>query len=102
MENDLDAISEIRSFCLKNKINNGPRIILIGYPDREEINGGALISLPYIEKLSMLAKEVGVGFYDLRQNKKWDATAYKDSIHPSIEGNARLAEIVADLVRGEF
>jgi lysophospholipase L1-like esterase len=96
---DLNPEKELAAFCERIRVSGGPEIILVWYPNRDAlVDSSESTALAAVHRL---AQTPGLRFYDLRSTSGWDATAYKDSIHPSIDGNRRLSLILREWILAE-
>ena len=73
----------------------GSHFLILWYPARLELGGQA----PGWQKLSQMMEEActvnQVDWIDLSKEGNWNSGLYRDHMHPNIEGNQVLAQILA-------
>ena len=71
--------------------------LYIIYPDKPELLDAELRSQHFTSNLEKLALMPGKYFL-VANDKRWQASYYRDNIHPSAEGNTVLANIISDAI----
>ena len=78
--------------------------IVVLYPDRREFARArqGLEWLPERAWVESLAVANRLRMIDLAREPRWTEAMYRDAVHPTREGNALIAEIVAEVVRASL
>ena len=78
-----------------------PAGVIFLYPDFEQLAAArrGVDWLPDRQRMEKLAAKNGIVLIDIAASPLWTAEMYKDGIHPTKDGNAVLASILADTVR---
>lgn len=98
---DENPYEALKQFCLKCRRAGGPHIYFVYYPNADELRAVDGANAIVAGKLKNLSEQVGAKFYDLRSNKEWSILYYRDDIHPSLEGNRKLALLLAEFLKAE-
>jgi len=87
---------ELQEF-LSSEPAKGKVIRFIMYPDRDELANAKLLQSRFEVHIPELLLD-GVdasAIYDLSRDSRWNASYYKDEIHPTVEGMVMLAKIIS-------
>jgi len=83
----------------KTRADLRSRITIVWYPNLDELTRHNA----EVEGLAAWVRETATAndcaFVDLRSDVRWKASCYRDSIHPSVDGNAILARILQERAR---
>jgi lysophospholipase L1-like esterase len=74
--------------------------LVVLYPDKNETENRSHDFYESLEqRLKSLLEEEGWSFLSLRESPQWNASLYRDFIHPTPEGNRVLAKIIAEALQ---
>jgi hypothetical protein len=71
------------------------RITFVWYPDKAEFEKRSAATASLVNEVKTLEMKYGCRFYDVENDPRWKLSFYKDGIHPNLEGNKVLAQIIA-------
>lgn len=88
----LKSFSDIVSLRLKNN----KRIVFVIYPNTDELLKHDWLGYEkLVEQMNSICGTKNIECIDLSKDQKWNASFYRDGIHPSVEGNKVLSEIIS-------
>ena len=77
----------------------GSKTYFILYPDKPELSNQSLWQKNSIPLKAFLQSAGVLKVTDLTNNSKWNASLYRDGIHPNAAGNAELAAVILNVVK---
>jgi hypothetical protein len=79
-----------------------PGLIFI-YPTRKELLASRRGEwLPERDTLNEICRKYGLVMLDVANSPQWNASLYRDGVHPTVEGNVVLAKIIASSIAATF
>lgn len=86
------SFSDIVSLRLKNNKS----IVFVIYPNTNELLKRDWLGYEkLLEQMNSICSTKNIECIDLSKEQKWNESFYRDGIHPSVEGNQVLAEIIS-------
>ncbi|MGO9993819.1 MAG: hypothetical protein ACLPTF_15080 [Steroidobacteraceae bacterium] len=77
--------------------------LIFTYPTRQELLASAHEEwLPERDALKEICRKYGLVMVDVAKSPLWNASLYRDGVHPTVAGNALLAKIISDSIADTF
>jgi hypothetical protein len=95
--------SEVTKMELANflRASTPHRILFMLYPNRQEARDAKLLGRVSEEQRKFLNSAGATKVFSVGSDSRWSLGLYKDNIHPTVQGNIVLAQIIADQIAGE-
>jgi hypothetical protein len=77
--------------------------LIFTYPTRQELLASRRGEwLPERDTLNEICRKYGLVMVDIAKSPEWNASLYRDGVHPTVEGNIVLAKIISSSIADTF